>query len=49
MTRLKRTPSPDPTIEVIIAELQKQGIRCETVNNFNSVYPDAKRTSIKWR
>lgn len=49
MTAFVRTPSPDGLVEHLVLELQKTGTRCETAHNFNNTYPDAKRTSFKWR
>ena len=34
----KRTPSPDPLIELLVRELQATGTRAETAENFNTVY-----------
>jgi len=42
MTSFVRTPSPDALIEHLIQELQSTGTKCETAQNFNAVYPDAK-------
>jgi hypothetical protein len=42
MTSFVRTPSPDTLVEHLIQELQSTGTKCDTAQNFNSVYPDAK-------
>jgi hypothetical protein len=42
MTSFVRTPSPDALVEHLIQELKSTGTKCETAQNFNSVYPDAK-------
>jgi hypothetical protein len=42
MTSFVRTPSPDALVEHLIQELQSTGTKCETAENFNAVYPDAK-------
>jgi len=34
----KRTPSPDPLIELLIRQIQATGTRAETALNFNTVY-----------
>ena len=47
MKQQKRQPSPDSLVEKLIEEIQRTGTRCDTVKNFNTLYPNAKPSSTK--